>query len=185
MSLQKQRFVGLVREKVRVSTLTAEEKREPVRANQSEISSFMKHAAVQAAAWPGVHPTPLMRMRWVIRRKPDASLKARLVVLGFTDPQLGAKPAGSPTMSRLGRQLFSTVAGSQGVVVIQADAQTAFCRGLLEIKNYIVSGFRHVTGVGLGTPPMRTTTKIGVRADGCPTRVVGKRRERHDMSRMV
>ena len=31
-------------------------------------------------------------MRWVITRKSDDSLKARLVIQGFTDPQLGAKP---------------------------------------------------------------------------------------------
>ena len=53
-----------------------------------------------------------MRMRWVITRKPDDSLKARLVIQGFTDPQLGAKPTASPTVSRRGRQLFLTVAGS-------------------------------------------------------------------------
>ena len=44
--------------------------------------------------------------------KPDDSLKARLVIQGFTDPQLGAKPAASPRVSRRGRQLFLTVAGS-------------------------------------------------------------------------
>ena len=52
-------FVGLVREarrEVCVSTLTAKEKREQARANQSEISSFMKHAALQSATWSGVHP---------------------------------------------------------------------------------------------------------------------------------
>ena len=35
--------------------------------------------------------TALMHMRWVIKRKPDSGSKARLVVLGFTDPQLGVK----------------------------------------------------------------------------------------------
>ena len=51
--------MGLVREarrEVCVSTLTAKEKREQARANQSEITSFMKHAALQSATWSGVHP---------------------------------------------------------------------------------------------------------------------------------
>ena len=58
---------GLVREgrgEVRVSTLTAEEKRELSWAKLSEMNSFMKHAAVQAATRSGVHPTVLMRIRW-------------------------------------------------------------------------------------------------------------------------
>ena len=77
-------FAGLVRpgrREVRVSTLKAEEKRELARANQSEISSFMKHAAAQAATRSGVHPTALTRMRLVITRKSDSKLKARLIVL--------------------------------------------------------------------------------------------------------
>ena len=70
----------------------------------------MTHAAVQAATGPGVHPTALMRMRRVITRKPDSGLKTRVVVLGFTDLQLGAQPTASPMVSQRGRQLFLTVA---------------------------------------------------------------------------
>ena len=65
-------------------------------------------------------------MRWVIARKSDDSLKARLVKQGFTDPQLGAKPTASPTVSRRGRQLFLTVAGSLKMKVFKGDAKTAF-----------------------------------------------------------
>ena len=70
-----------------------------------------------------------MRMRWVITRKPDDSLKARLVIQGFTGPQLGAKPTVSPTVSRRGRQLFLTVAGSLRMKVFKGDAKTAFLQG--------------------------------------------------------
>ena len=83
------------RGEVRVSMLTPREREELVKAKQAEISSFLKHAAVEAAARSGLHCNSLMRMRWVITRKPDDSLKARLVVQGFTDPQLGAKPTAS------------------------------------------------------------------------------------------
>ena len=51
-------------------------------------------------------------MRWVSTRKSDDSLKARSVIQGFTDPQLGAKLTASPRVSRRRRQLFLTVAGS-------------------------------------------------------------------------
>ena len=61
---QETAFAGLVRSgkgEVRVSTLAAEKKWELVRAKPSEISSFMKHAAVQAATRSCVHPTALVR----------------------------------------------------------------------------------------------------------------------------
>ena len=70
-----------------------------------------------------------MRMRWAITRKPDNSLKARLVVQGFTDPQLGAKPTASLTVSSRGRQLFLTVAGSLRMRVFKGDAKTSFLQG--------------------------------------------------------
>ena len=68
-------------------------------------------------------------MRWVITRKSDDSLEARLVMQGFTDPQLGAKPTASPTVSRRGRQQFLTVAGSLRMKVFKGDAKTAFLQG--------------------------------------------------------
>ena len=89
----------------------------------------MKHAALQAATRSSVHPTAIMRMRWVVTRKSESSLKARLVVLRFAFPESGAKPTTSPTVSRRGRQLFLTVARTQGMRVFKADAKTAFLQG--------------------------------------------------------
>ena len=117
------------RGEVRVSMLTPREREELVKAKYAEISSFLKHAAVEAATRSGLHCNSLMRMRWVLTRKPDDSLKVRLVVQGYTDPQLGAKPTASPTVSRRGRQLFLTVAGSLRMRVFKGDAKTAFLQG--------------------------------------------------------
>ena len=117
------------RGEVRVSTLTPQEREELVKKKQAEISSFLKHAAVEAAARSGLHCNSLMRMRWVTTRKSDDSLKARLVVQGVTDPQLGATPTASPTVSRRGRQLFLTVAGSLRMRVFKGHAKTAFLQG--------------------------------------------------------
>ena len=100
------------RGEVRVSTLTPQEREELVKAKQKDFSSFLSHAAVKPATRSGLQCKSLMRMRWVITRKADDTLKARLVIQGFTDPQLGAKPTASPTVSRRGRRLFLTVAGS-------------------------------------------------------------------------
>ena len=94
------------RGQVRESTLTPREREELVKAKQKEISSFLKHAVVEAATRSGLQCKSLMRMSWVVTRKPDDSLNAHLVTQGFTDPQLGATPAASPRVSRRGRQLF-------------------------------------------------------------------------------
>ena len=117
------------RGEVRVSTLTPREREELVKAKKKKNSSFLKHAAVEAATRSGLQCKSLMRMRWVITRKPDDSLKARLVIQGFTEPQLGAKPTASPRVSRRGRQLFLTVAGSLRMKVFKGDAKTAFLQG--------------------------------------------------------
>ena len=123
------------RGEVRVSTLTPQEREELVKAKQKEISRFLKHAAVEAATRSGLQCKSLMRMRWVITRKSDDSLKARLVIQGFTDPHLGAKPTASPTVSRRGRQLFLTVAGSLRMKVFRAMQKRPFCKDQLEIRN--------------------------------------------------
>ena len=54
-----------------------------------------------------------MRLRWVITHIHYSNLNARLVVVGFIDTQLGAKPTASPTVSQCGRQTFLTVAGAR------------------------------------------------------------------------
>ena len=84
------------RGEVRVSTLTPQEREELVKAKQKEISSFLKHAVVEAATRSGLQCKSLMRMRWVITRKPDDSLKARLVMHGSRthswEPSLPHRP---------------------------------------------------------------------------------------------
>ena len=51
------------RGEVRVSTLAPQEREELVKAKQAEISSFLKHAAVEAATRSGLHCNSLMGMR--------------------------------------------------------------------------------------------------------------------------
>ena len=95
------------RAEVKVSTLSAEQKRELVKAKDKELSTFVKYSVVEAASHQGISPSALMKMRWVVTFKDDSSLKARLVVQGFTDQRLGKIPTLSPTASRRSRQIFS------------------------------------------------------------------------------
>ena len=102
--LLKRRLLG--RGDVRVGAMTASENQE-LPASQPEISRFLnKHTPVEASSRSAFHPAAPVRMRWVVTREFDSCLNARLAVLGFTDPQLGAKPTSSSTVSRRGRQFF-------------------------------------------------------------------------------
>ena len=62
-----------------------------------------------------------MKMRCVVTFKDDGSLKARLVVQGFTDQRLS-----SPTASRRSRQIFLTLAASLGFQTHKGDVKCAF-----------------------------------------------------------
>ena len=73
-----------------------------------------------------------MKMRWVVTFKDDGSLKARLVVQGFTDQRLGKIPTSSPTASRRSRQIFLTLAASLGFQTHKGDVKCAFLQGDLD-----------------------------------------------------
>ena len=77
-----------------------------------KLSTFVKYSVVEAASRQGISPSALMKMRWVVTFKYDGSLKARLVVQGFTNQRLGEIPTSSPTASRRSRQIFLTLAAS-------------------------------------------------------------------------
>ena len=64
--------------------------------------------------------------------KDDGSLKARLVVQGFTDQRLGKIPTSSPTASRRSRQIFLTLAASLGFQTYKGDVKCAFLQGDLD-----------------------------------------------------
>ena len=120
------------RAEVNVSTLSAEQKRELVKAKDKELSTFVKYSVVEAASRQGISPSALMKMRWVVTFKDDGSWKARLVVQGFTDQRLGKIPTSSPTASRRSRQIFLTLAASLGFQTHKGDVKCAFLQGDLD-----------------------------------------------------
>ena len=113
------------RAEVKVSILSAEQKRELVEAKDKELNTFVKYSVVEAASRQGISPSALMKMRWVVTFKDDGSLKARLVVQGFTD-RLGKTPTSSPTASRRSRQIFLTLAAPPGFPTHKGDVTCPF-----------------------------------------------------------
>ena len=57
------------RAEVKVSTLSAELKRELVKAKDKELSTFVKYSVVEAASRQGISPSALMKMRRVVTFK--------------------------------------------------------------------------------------------------------------------
>ena len=75
-----------------------------------------------------------MRMRWVLVFKSTddptkMKAKARLVVLGYTDPDVGYVNTKSPTLSRRSRQLMLQLCTHSGWGWLKADAKAAFLQG--------------------------------------------------------
>ena len=95
-----------------------------------EIKEWLA-ARVCKAAVGEVPPDRLMRMRWVLVLKGTddpkvVKAKARLVIVGFTDPDLGAEDVRSPTLSRRGRQCLLQLGTHPGWSTLKSDAKAAF-----------------------------------------------------------
>ena len=59
----------------------------------------------------------------------ETKAKARLVVKGFTDPDLTEIRSESPTLSRLSIQLILQISASRGFRLRKGDVKTAFLSG--------------------------------------------------------
>ena len=57
------------RAEVKVSKLSAEQKRELVEAKDNELNKFVKYSLVEAASRQGISPFALMITRWVVTFK--------------------------------------------------------------------------------------------------------------------
>ena len=100
----------------------------------------------------------LMKMRWVLTLKstdkPEtAKCKARIVLLGFTDPGIKSLQTSAPTMTRRSRQLSLNLATAKKWRLGKADAKSAFLQGTSSQKD------RHIFAIpvpelaeGLGRP---------------------------------
>ena len=165
---------------MKVSTLSAEQKRELVEAKDKELNTFAKYSVVEAASRQGISPSALMKMRWVVTFKDDGSLKARLVVQGFTDQRLGKIPTSSPTASRRSRQIFLTRAAS--LVFFQTHKRDVKCAFLHldeqqadddDDDNFKIESaqpvFRHV----LRTSP-RVISKVAIEASSLSSIIEGR-----------
>ena len=111
-------------------------------AKDKEVQQWLKYEVVKAVSKQhNIPEEQVMRMRWVCTWKPEKNeqgeftgknkAKARLVILGFQDPELGSptQDTASPTPSRTSRQVFLTVCAQLRFKVESGDVSTAFLQG--------------------------------------------------------
>ena len=97
-------------------------------AQHKEISSWVKESAVRLAS----HDVPrerLLKTRWIFTIKADNTAKARIVIVGFADPDLESLVRTSPVMSRRTRSLFLTKSALHQWCVLKGDVRAAFLQG--------------------------------------------------------
>ncbi|CAK0882044.1 unnamed protein product, partial [Prorocentrum cordatum] len=118
---------------------TPEEKKLLLEAQQKECTSVLSTKAVRILSRKGIDPARLLRCRFVLTWKKDEQVnvlrgKARLVVLGFSDPDLLHLRTESPVASRRARQLLLAMAARHKWKLEKADAVTAFLQGETDEK---------------------------------------------------
>ena len=114
--------------------LNATQRAAMAEAKQLEVSQWMQQKVCER--FKGViPPSRLMRTRWVLVFKSvdddetKVKCKARIVLLGFTDPDLGSLETAAPTLSRRSRQLCLSLSTVRRWKTYKADAKSAFLQG--------------------------------------------------------
>ena len=130
-----------LRKEVKMNHLSPAEKREFLKSMEVESQTLLKNQAARAlsleeaaqarARWPD----RAMDTRWVRTWKPDESkplgrrAKARLIIKGFTDPDLLDIESHSPTLTREGFMTVLHSVCSHGHKLQLGDVQQAFNSG--------------------------------------------------------
>ena len=114
--------------------LNPEQKKAMGEAKQLEVSQWVSKKVCER--FRGAVPAArLMKTRWVLVFKAvdgdesKVKCKARIVLLGFTDPDLGELETCAPTLSRRSRQLVCNLSTHRRWKQIKADAKSAFLQG--------------------------------------------------------
>ena len=103
-------------------------------AKQMEVDQWVVRKVIERFRG-SIPPNRLMKSRWVLTFKAvenDENVvkaKARIVLLGFTDPDLGELETCAPTLTRRSRQLLLGLSMHRRWHQVKADAKSAFLQG--------------------------------------------------------
>ncbi|CAJ1376507.1 unnamed protein product [Effrenium voratum] len=111
---------------IKLHKVSAEKQEEFKAAKGLEVTQWIQSAACRAVEKGKYIPADrIMKMRWVLTVKSTGRAKARIVIVGFADPDLERLPRSSPTMTRRTRQLMAGMA-VKGWSQLKCDAKSAF-----------------------------------------------------------
>ena len=125
------------------------------RAKDKEVSHWIRESAVRLVE-KQVPKERVMKMRWIYTLKSDNSAKARIMIVGYQDPDLGSLHTTSPTMSRRTRGLFLTACSTKGWTALKGDVKAAFLQGLESEQD----------GEVFARPVRELNEKLGGKPDG-------------------
>ena len=125
------------RAEVKLSTLTPEEKEKFKVAKEAEVQNWIKTGTVSRILRNQIPHDQIMRCRWILTWKPiddekeknKVKAKARLVILGYLDPQLEELPRDSPTLGRNAKMLLLQLIASKCWDLRSFDIKAAFLQG--------------------------------------------------------
>ena len=116
---------GLRKQEVSYSKLDQEGRKGFDKAKENEVTQWIQEAAAKRIE--GYVPRHrIMRMRWVLTYKETGAPKARIVIVGYEDPDITSLVSSSPTMSRRTRQLVFQQAALRSWRTLKADVKSAF-----------------------------------------------------------
>ena len=127
---------------VKLSTLDPAERLEFEAAKTKEVTNWLQTGTVVRILRNQLSPKQILRCRWLYVWKPledpkdikenngkSRKAKARLVVLGYMDPQLDTIPRDSPTLGRTSKMLIAQVIASMQWTLMSFDIKAAFLQG--------------------------------------------------------
>lgn len=132
------------RSEVHIKDLTAKERALFDIAKDAELTCWIQTNALKPVLRKYLNPEQILRSRWVLTWKPTEDdlgnisgkkAKARLVVLGFQDPNLTEVQRDAPTLTKEGRSTILQMIASFQWELSSFDIKTAFLRGKADEKN--------------------------------------------------
>ena len=127
------------RVEVKLRDLTIRDQKRFALAKNKEVGAWLSHKTVRKVAQGKIPNKNIMRCRWIYTWKPAEAVdeathdgkkaKARLVVLGFEDPDIDHVPNDAPTLTKDGRQLLLQKICSNRWRLCSFDISTAFLHG--------------------------------------------------------
>ena len=122
--------------------MSSQEQQEFQRAKESEVQNWLKTGTVSRICRSLIPEDQVLRCRWICTWKPldpeeikqnkgtkHHKAKARLVILGYLDPQIEEIPRDSPTLGRHSKMLLLQLLASNHWTLRSFDVKAAFLQG--------------------------------------------------------